>query len=142
MRILTNAYRTLSGLGITPQHKIEEAQRIRLTNVLGSSPILIFLFYIVFGLTHRFWFLPILCSCLTLAIFVGLYCSYLQKPALARSVLFSVNSFSIFITYNLVNINYSVTCFFFPLILVYVMIFDMQKERKAFTLTFSFTMIC
>ena len=87
MRIFTNAYRTLSNLGITPQHKIEEAQRIRLTNVLGSSPILIFLFYIVFGLSQRFWFLPILCSCLMLAVFIGLYCSYLGKPALARSVL-------------------------------------------------------
>ena len=84
MRILKNAYRTLSNLGITPQLKIEEAQRIRLTNLLGSSPILIFLFYIYFGLTHRFWFLPILCSCLMLAVFAGLYCNYIHKPAFAK----------------------------------------------------------
>jgi len=142
MRILANAYRDLSNLGITPHHKLEEAQRIRLTNVLGSSPVLIFLFYIYFGLSHHFWFLPILCSCLMLAVLAGLYCSYLGKPDLARAVLFSVNSFSIFITYNLVNIDYSVTSYFFPLIIVYVMIFDIKKELKAFVATFSFTMIC
>jgi len=142
MRILKNAYRTLSNLGITPQLKIEEAQRIRLTNVLGSSPILIFLFYIYFGLTHRFWFLPILCSCLMLAVVAGLYCNYIHKPALAKGVLFSVNSFSIFITYNLVNIDYSVTCFFFPLIIVYVMIYDIKKEMKGFLFSFITSMTC
>ena len=103
----------MSGIGITPQLKIEEAQRVRLTNILGSSPILVFLFYIYFGFTHRFWFLPILCGGLMLAVIAGLYCSYLRKPGLAKGVLFSVNSFSIFITYNLVNIDYSVTSFFF-----------------------------
>jgi len=142
MRILKNAYHALNNLGITPQLKIEEAQRIRLTNVLGSSPILIFLFYIYFGLTHHFWFLPILCSCLMLAVFAGLYLNYIRKPVLAKSVLFSVNSFSIFITYNLVNIDYSVTCFFFPLIIVYVMIYDIKKELKGFLLVFAFTMTC
>ena len=142
MHILKNAYRTLSNLGITPQLKIEEAQRIRLTNLLGSSPILIFLFYIYFGLTHHFWFLPILCSCLMLAVVAGLYCNYIHKPVLAKGVLFSVNSFSIFITYNLVNIDYSVTCFFFPLIIVYVMIYDMKKELNGFLLVFTFTMAC
>jgi signal transduction histidine kinase/CheY-like chemotaxis protein len=142
MRILTTAYRTLSGIGITPQLKIEEAQRVRLTNVLGSSPILVFLFYIYFGFTHRFWFLPILCSGLMLAVIAGLYCSYLRKPVLAKGVLFSVNSFSIFITYNLVNIDYSVTSFFFPLILVYVMVYDVKKEWKGFLLSFAFTMLC
>jgi len=142
MRLLKNAYRVLSNLGITPQLKIEEAQRIRLTNVLGSSPILIFLFYIYFGLTHHFWFLPILCSCLMLAVFAGLYCSYVRKPVLAKGVLFSVNSFSIFITYNMVNIDYSVTCFFFPLIIVYVMLYDIKKELKGFLLAFGLTMTC
>jgi signal transduction histidine kinase/CheY-like chemotaxis protein len=142
MRILNNAYRTLSGIGITPQLKIEEAQRVRLTNVLGSSPILVFLFYIYFGFTHHFLFLPILCSGLMLAVFAGLYCSYRRKPVLAKGVLFSVNSFSIFITYNLVNIDYSVTCFFFPLILVYVMVYDVRKEWKGFLLAFAFTMVC
>jgi len=122
--------------------KIEQAQRIRLTNVLGSSPIFIYFFYIYFGLTHHFWFLPILCCILTLAILAGLYCSYTHKPALAKAVLFSVNSFSIFITYNLVNIDYSVTCFFFPLIIVYVMTYNIKKELNSFLLTFSFTMAC
>jgi signal transduction histidine kinase len=142
MRIFKNAYRTLGNLGITPQLKIEEAQRIRLTNLLGSSPILVFLFYIYFGFTHRFWFLPILCSCLMLAVVAGLYCSYIGKPLLAKGVLFSVNSFSIFITYNLVNIDYSVTCFFFPLILVYVMVYDPKKESKGFLFAFTFTITC
>ena len=142
MRVLKNTYRKLSDLGITPQLKIEEAQRIRLTNMLGSSPILIYLFYIYFGLTHHFWFLPILCSCLTLVIFAGLYCNYIGKPVMAKGVLFSVNSFGIFITYNLVNIDYSVTCFFFPLIIVYVMIYDIKKEWGGFLFTFAFTVTC
>jgi signal transduction histidine kinase len=122
--------------------KIEEAQRVRLTNVLGSSPILVFLFYIYFGFTKHFLFLVILCFGLMLAVFAGLYCSYLRKPTLAKGVLFSVNSFSILITYNLVNIDYSVTCFFFPLILVYVMVYDIKKEWKGFLLAFTFTMVC
>jgi signal transduction histidine kinase/ActR/RegA family two-component response regulator len=142
MQILNKAYRSLSAIGVTPQMKIEEAQRVRLTNVLGSSPILVFLFYIYFGFTHHFLFLPILCFGLMLAVFAGLYCSYLRKPTLAKGVLFSVNSFSILITYNLVNIDYSVTCFFFPLILVYVMVYDVKKEWKGFLLAFAFTMVC
>jgi signal transduction histidine kinase/ActR/RegA family two-component response regulator len=122
--------------------KIEQVQRVRLTNVLGSSPIFIYFFYIYFGLTHHFWFLPILCCILTLAVFAGLYCSYIHKPALAKAVLFSVNSFSVFITYNLVNIDYSVTCYFFPLIIVYVMTYNIKKELNTFLLTFFFTMAC
>jgi len=142
MHPLKYTYRTLSNLGISPQLKIEEAQRIRLTNILGSSPLLVFLFYIYFGLIHHFWFLPILCSCLMLFVFVGLYCNYIHRPALAKGILFSVDSFSIFITYNMVNIDYSVTCFFFPLIIVYVMIYDIKKEWKQFLFAFVLTVIC
>jgi len=142
MNVPKKAYDALSNLGITPHLKIEEAQRIRLTNMLGSSPILIYLFYTYFGLTHRFYFLPIICSCLILGIFIGLYCNYRGRPLLAKGILFSVNSFSIFITYNLVNIDYSVTCYFFPLIIVFVMIYDIKKELDGFILSFGFTMIC
>lgn len=142
MNVPKKAYHALSNLGITPHLKIEEAQRIRLTNMLGSSPILIYLFYIYFGLTHRFYFLPVICSCLILGIFIGLYCNYKGRPLSAKGILFSVNSFSIFITYNLVNIDYSVTCYFFPLIIVFVMIYDIKKELNGFILSFGFTMIC
>lgn len=142
MNKLKKPFATLANLGISPQVKIEEAQRIRLTNLLGSSPAFIFLYYIYYGFAHHFYFLPAICGFMLIGIVAGLYSNYRKRPVLAKAILFSVDSLSIFLTFNFVNVDYSVTCYFFPLVIAYVMIYDIRKEWYPFLLTFTFTILC
>ncbi len=129
-------------MGVTPDLRVEDAQRVRLTNILGVMPIFIYLYFIYFGLSQQYYFPPILCSGLTIGAITGLYFNYKRKHILAKSILFSVNSFSVFITYNILNIDYSIVCYFFPLVIAYEIVFDAKKEAKGFFPTFVFTLLC
>jgi signal transduction histidine kinase len=129
-------------MGVTPDLRVEDAQRVRLTNILGVMPIFIYLYFVYFGLSQHYFFPPILCTGLTIGAFIGLYFNYKCKYILAKSILFSVNSFSVFVTYNILNIDYSIACYFFPLIIAYEIVFDAKKEFKGFLPTFIFTLLC
>jgi signal transduction histidine kinase/ActR/RegA family two-component response regulator len=142
MRKLLYAYNSIINIGINDAMDIEQAQRIRLTNTLGVIPIFIYLFFIFFGLIYEYYFPPILCTCLLIGAIIGLYVGSLGKNLLSRSILFSINSISVFIIYNVLNIDYSITCYFFPLIMAYEMLYSFKKEKKYFSYTFSFTILC
>ena len=135
-------YNNILNVGVTFKMDIEQAQRIRLTNILGISPIFIYLFFIVFGLFYQYFFPPILCIFLLLGVLVGLFVSKMGKNLVSRCILFSINSISVFIIYNVLNIDYSITCYFFPLIMAYEMAFDIKKEWNYFLPTFIFTLFC
>jgi signal transduction histidine kinase len=142
MKRLKEVYTFITNMGVTPDLKIEDAQRVRLTNILGVMPIFIYLYFIYFGLSQNYFFPPILCTALTIGALIGLYFNYRRKHILAKCILFSVNSFSVFITYNILNIDYSIVCYFFPLIIAYEIVFDAKKEFKGFLPTFIFTLLC
>ncbi len=139
---MKNIYNSILNVGVNSKLDIEQAQRIRLTNILGIAPIFVYLFFIVFGLLHQYFFPPILCTFLLLGVLIGLFISKIGRNLVSRCILFSINSVSIFIVYNVLNIDYSITCYFFPLIMAYEMAFDIKKEWSYFLPTFLFTIFC
>ncbi len=133
---------TITDLGVHDQLKIEDAQRVRLTNILGIFPALMYMYFIWFGLSNQYYYPPILCSILTVGTIIALWLNSKRKYAVSKTILFSINSFSVLATQNALNIDHSITCYFFPLIIAYEIVFDAKKEWKHFLPTFCFTLLC
>jgi signal transduction histidine kinase/CheY-like chemotaxis protein len=142
MKNLLHTYRRITNLGVGQSLKVEDIQRIRLTNILGFLPIFIYLYFIGFGLYNNYYFPVFISTGLIIGASIGLYFNHLQKYLTAKSILFSINSLSVFITCNSLNIDYSIVCYFFPLIIAYEIVFDAKKEFTFFLPTFCFTLIC
>jgi signal transduction histidine kinase len=142
MKKINEFYQFITNIGVIEGLRIEEIKRIKLTNILGVFPVFIYIYFIILGLVHNYYFPAILCSFLTIGTAIGIYFNYKQKYLIARSVLFSICSLSVFFTYNILNIDYSIVCYFFPLIMAYEIVFDTKKEAHYFIPTFFFTIIC
>jgi signal transduction histidine kinase/CheY-like chemotaxis protein len=142
MKPIFNIFNKITNLGVVDGIKIEEAKRIKLTNILGIIPLLTYIYFIYFGITNQYYFPIIICTCLTFFVCIGLYLNYKQRYGIAKLILFSANSAVVFITYNCLNIDYSIVTYFFPLMIAYEMVFDAKKELKTFLPAFSFTVFC
>jgi signal transduction histidine kinase len=142
MKQINKIYHSITNIGVKDGLKIEEIKRLRLTNILGIFPVFIYVYFIVLGIIHDYYFPFFLCACLTIGTFIGIYLNYKHKYLTARSVLFSICSLAVFFTYNILNIDYSIVCYFFPLIMAYEIVFDTKKEAHYFRPTFLFTLLC
>lgn len=132
----------LTELGVTATLKVEEAQRVRLTNILGFIPMVMYLVYFVFGLLNQYYFPVILCSSLLVIASFGIYLNSRKLYGNAKFVLFSINSMSIFIAYNCLNIDYSICCYFFPLLMAFEILYDVRSEFNAFVSALVFSCLC
>ena len=142
MKSLKSLYNFVANTGVRHSTRIEDVQRIKLVNILATIPIFIYIFFIVFGIVNNYYFPVYVAVTLTLAVAVGIYFNYTGKQSLAKIIIFSVNSFSILFIYNSLNIDYSILCFFFPIIMAYEIIFDVKRERKYFIPSFLITIFC
>ncbi len=121
---------------------IEENFRIKLTNILGVIPMIMYFSYIVLGILNQYWFPIILCSFLCFFSFIALILNAKGNYLYAKYILFAVNSIAVLITYNSLNIDFSICCYFFPLIMAFEILFDYQKELKTFGIAVLFMAIC
>jgi signal transduction histidine kinase/ActR/RegA family two-component response regulator len=135
-------YNHLTTLGFSDTLSIEETHRLKLTNTLGIFPVAIYLFFIGFGIVNNYWFPPVICTGLIIGVIVGLYCNHLKKYLLAKFILFGVNSFSVLVIQNVLNIDHSITCYFFALFIAYQITYDIKQEMKGFIPAFAFTLLC
>jgi signal transduction histidine kinase/ActR/RegA family two-component response regulator len=142
MKKINHIYQLITNIGVKDGLKIEEIKRLRLTNILGMFPVFIYIYFIALGIAHNYYFPLILCSGLTVSTSIGIYLNHKHKYLTARSLLFCINSLSIFFTYNILNIDYSIVCYFFPLMMAYEIVFDTRKEKKYFIPSFVFTLVC
>ena len=142
MKILNKFLSKLSDYGVEEAQKIEEIQRTRLTNILGLIPVMVYLFFIVFGFVNHYYFPVYIGFLLTIGVFISLYFNYIRSYQIAKTILFSVNSLSIIIIYNCLNIDYSIVCYLFPILMAYEILFDTKKERAYFIPTFIFSLLC
>jgi signal transduction histidine kinase/ActR/RegA family two-component response regulator len=142
MKKINSIYQIITNIGVKDGLKIEDVKRLRLTNILGIFPVFIYVYFIFLGLTNAYYFPVILCTCLTVSTGIGIYLNYKHRYLTARSLLFCINSLSVFFTYNILNIDYSIVCYFFPLMMAYEIVFDTRKEKKYFVPTFIFTLAC
>jgi signal transduction histidine kinase/ActR/RegA family two-component response regulator len=142
MKRINKLYQIITNIGVKDGLRVEDIKRIRLTNILGIAPVFIYIYFIILGLQNKYYFPPILCSCLTVGTAIGIYFNYKHKYLIARCILFTVCSLSIFFTYNILNIDYSIVCYFFPLIMAFEILFDTKKEVGFFIPAFIFTICC
>jgi hypothetical protein len=132
MNYFAKAFNNLTDLGVTDTLKVEEIQRVKLTNILGFTPMIMYSIYLIFGLVTQYYFPVILCSILLIITFVGLVLNKKKHYGLAKFILFGVNSLSVFVAYNCLNIDYSICCYFFPLFMAYEILYDLKTEKKRF----------
>ncbi|MCE7990660.1 MAG: response regulator [Roseivirga sp.] len=130
----------LVNLGVTDSLKVEEAQLIRLTNVLALLPIPVYLFYIGYGYFFDQIFSSFLACSMIVLTFISLYQNALRRYGMAKLVLLWLNGFSLWITFHVFNIDYSVLTGFLPLIICYPFFFELKTEQKVFFISAGFTM--
>jgi signal transduction histidine kinase/CheY-like chemotaxis protein len=132
----------LINLGVADGQRIEESQKIRLTNILAIFPAPIYLYFFLVGLNEASVLIAGICLVLLTATSFSLYCNYKKKYILAKSLNFIVDSFCVFLLHNSMNANYSAICFFFPILIAYEIIFDIKSQFKFFLPNILFTALC
>ncbi|MFZ1527760.1 MAG: response regulator [Ferruginibacter sp.] len=140
-RRIKKLYGTVSNIGMTDELDIEYAQRLRLTNLFGFFPIFIYLFFIWFGLSQDYSYPAIISIVLLIFTIFGFYLNYRGKYVAAKMVIFGTCSMSVFVTYNVLNIDYSILSYFFPIMMAYEIAYDIKKEFRAFLFSFSLTLL-
>jgi signal transduction histidine kinase/ActR/RegA family two-component response regulator len=131
----------VGNVGVVQGLSIEEAQKVRLTNILTLLPMPLTAFYFVFGLYYDFAFLWGICAFLMIGIFAVVFINYKKRYVLAKSVSFYVYALSVFLIHNSTNIGYCVTNFFFMLFISHEIMYDVRKQLKTFLPTIIFTFI-
>jgi signal transduction histidine kinase/ActR/RegA family two-component response regulator len=142
MKSLKSLLDKLADTGTRHSTRIEEVQRTKLLNILAAIPVCIYIFFIIFGFIHNYFFPVYVGITLTIAVGIGFYFNYSGKQSLAKIIIFSVNSISVFFIYNSLNIDLSILCYYFPVIMAYEIIFDAKKERAYFIPSFLITIGC
>jgi signal transduction histidine kinase len=132
----------IRNLGVKEHHSIEFAQRIRMTNLLALIPVATYLYYIIWGLFNQYYVPVIMGTIVLLFQAFGMYLNYIGKYGIAKIILFGSCALIVFVTYNCVNIDYSITAYFFPLFIAYEIVFEIKSEKKYFFLSFCFTVLC
>ncbi len=141
MKSIIKILNTIGNLGVADGLSIEDAQKIRLTNILTLLPMPLAAFYFVYGLCEGLTFLWSICAYLLVGIFSVVLINYKKKYVLAKSISFYVYAFGVFMIHNSTNIGYCVTNFFFMLFISHEIMYDVRKQFKAFLPTIIFTFI-
>jgi signal transduction histidine kinase len=142
LKSIKSAFTRLQNMGITKDMRVEEAQRVKLTNILGFIPIFMYVVYIIFGILNSYYFPVILCSVLTVGSVAGILLNKNRRYGWAKLVLFGINALSVFMAFNCLNIDYSICCYFFPLLIAFEMLYDLRLEWKRFLPALLFTAVC
>jgi signal transduction histidine kinase/ActR/RegA family two-component response regulator len=133
---------TIVNIGVTEDLSIEDAQKVKLTNILTLMPMPLSAYYLLFGLYHGLSFLWGICAFLIIGIFFVVFANYKKKYVVAKSISFYVYAFGVFMIHNSTNLGYCVTNFFFMLFISHEIMYDVKKQFKTFLPTIIFTFIC
>ncbi len=139
MKPILHILNKIVNLGVADGLSIEDAQKIRLTNILTLLPMPLAAFYFFYGLYERLLFLWAICAFLLVGIFFVVLINHKKKYVLAKSISFYVYAFGVFMIHNSTNIGYCVTNFFFMLFISHEIMYDVRKQFKAFLPTIIFT---
>ncbi len=142
MKNIIAFFNKIINLGVTERQRIEDAQKIRLTNILAIFPAPVYLFFFVVGLKNNLHFIAGICFALMLATALALFFNYRKKYMAAKSSLLIFISLCVLFIQNSTNGDYSAFCFFFPLLIAFEIIFDIKKHFKYFLPNFIFTLLC
>jgi signal transduction histidine kinase/CheY-like chemotaxis protein len=139
---LKHYYNAVANIGVIDALDIEKIQRIRLINVLSILPILLHVFFILDADAEAYLYCAIIGVFLIIITGFGLYLNHIHKHLTAKNILIGVNAISILVRSNVLNLDLSVSCFFFPLLLCYPLTYDPVKEIRYFLPSILFTFLC
>jgi signal transduction histidine kinase/ActR/RegA family two-component response regulator len=142
MKLIIDLLNKITNAGVKDGQRLEDMQRIKLTNILGTIPIVTYIYFIIWGVSNNYYFPVYVGSSITAFAIIGLYLNFKGYYGIAKNILFCSCSLIIPITYNCLNIDYSILTFLFPLFIAYEMVFDVQNEFKYFIPSFCFTILC
>jgi signal transduction histidine kinase/ActR/RegA family two-component response regulator len=142
MNPIKKFFNAISDIGVDDKATIEDAQKIRLTNILTLLPMPLTAFYFFYGIIFGLTFLWQVCLFILAGIFSVVYVNHLKKYVLAKSLSFYVYAFSVFVIHNSTNLGYCVTNFFFMLFISHEIMYDVRKQFKTFLPTIIFTFFC
>jgi signal transduction histidine kinase/ActR/RegA family two-component response regulator len=137
LQILNN----IVNIGLSDVLSIEDAQKVRLTNILTLLPMPLAAYYFFFGLYQGLTFLWGICAFLLLGIFFVVFANHKKRYAAAKSISFYVYGLGVFMIHNSTNLGYCVTNFFFMLFISHEIMYDVKKQFKTFLPTIIFTFI-
>jgi signal transduction histidine kinase/CheY-like chemotaxis protein len=132
----------ITNWGVTPDLKVEAAQIVRLTNIFGLFPVLIYILLIIAGIVLHVSFYYQSAICITIAISIGLWCNYKGHYGIAKTIIISSNSILILVTSNVIDGNLSVVAYYFPILACFVFFYDLRKELYTVLLNLSITACC
>ena len=132
----------ITNWGVTPGLRVEAAQIVRLTNIFGLFPLVIYLLLIVVGLVLDIPFFYQSSLTIILLILIGLWCNFKGYYSLSKTVIISSNSILILVTKNVIDGNLSVVAYYFPILACFAFFYDVRKEIVMVLLNFAITISC
>lgn len=120
----------------------EEAQHIRITNILAISILCLYGFYVVYGFFIDSWLTTVMAFVFVIITIVAYFINVKGHNSLAKVILFLVTSISILVTYQIFNIGDAILTSFFPLMMSYMVFFNLKKEKGALLLSIMATIFC
>uniref|UniRef100_UPI00404A4D8E sensor histidine kinase n=1 Tax=Fulvivirga sp. TaxID=1931237 RepID=UPI00404A4D8E len=116
-------------LGVADSLSFEEAQTVRLTNIVAGIPLIAYVFYIGYGIYFDQSFSVLLSASMVILTFIALFINYKGNYGLAKLMLFLLNCTSIWVTYHVFNVDYSVLTSFFPILFCIPLFYNLEKEK-------------
>jgi signal transduction histidine kinase/CheY-like chemotaxis protein len=132
----------ITNWGVTPDLKVETAQIVRLTNIFGIFPMLIYFALVVMGLVLGISFYYISCSLIAVMVSLGLWCNYRGFYSLAKTIIISSNSILILLTKNVIDGNLSVIAYYFPILACFAFFYNLRREVAMVLLNLIVTVAC
>lgn len=141
MKIIQQLILFIVNLGVVKEQADADKQRVRNTNILASIPFIVYLSFIVWGILAKFSFGLYLGASILIFQSTGLYFNYKQKYTTAKIIIYFGCGIVLFGAFNISNVDYSIICYAFPVLISFEMIFDVKKELSALITSFSIIII-
>ncbi|MBV6647792.1 MAG: GHKL domain-containing protein [Cyclobacteriaceae bacterium] len=134
-------FKKLVSLGVTDKLKIEQAQIVRLTNIVAMIPLIAYMFYVGYGFYFKQYFSSLLSGSMILLTFLALYFNWQERYGLSKTILFFLNSFSLWVTYHVFNVDYSALTSYFPILFCLPFFFHLPTERRYLLIAGAFPVL-
>jgi signal transduction histidine kinase/CheY-like chemotaxis protein len=134
-------YKKIINFGLKETLKIEENQRIRLTNILSVFVFFIYMGFITYGLYFNILASIIMASVMCGVTVIALLLNATGNYNIAKFFLFTSNGFCILATKVIFNIDFSIATFYFPVLFCYAVFYDVKEQWKLFLPSFIITLV-
>jgi signal transduction histidine kinase len=132
-------FKSILNWGVTPELELEQRQVVRLTNVIGLLPLIAYIYYVGYGIAYEKMFSVVLAGSMIVLTLVAFWLNGRGHYGLAKTFLFSLTGFAIWITYQVFTVDYMVLTSFFPVLFCFGFFLDPKKERPYFIISLAIT---